>query len=133
MKKIIIYCLFIAGCHQPMQEKNTKISTADSIIANSTRTLKAADSVGKSSDTTTQTKINQTIEKIKYLNNQLVVSKNEVNNLRTVSSVVRVDTVFIESKKNFWGKTKIKTNIVSDSTITEISDSSIKITSDTVK
>jgi hypothetical protein len=43
--------------------------------------------------------------------------------LSTVKEKVRIDTVYIEKKKNFWGKEKTNTNVKSDSLVNESIDS----------
>jgi len=47
---------------------------------------------------------------------------NKVNNYRLKSLTVKKDTVFIETKKNFWGRTKTNVRVSSDSNTTEIVD-----------
>jgi predicted solute-binding protein len=47
--------------------------------------------------------------------NELKLSKENV--------IVRIDTVFIETKKNFWGKEKTSINVTSETKSTEIIDS----------
>ena len=41
---------------------------------------------------------------------------------------VRIDTVYIETKRNFWGKEKTTTSVKSDSTITSTIDSVLEKT-----
>lgn len=124
MRKLLIVTLLFLGCKET-ETKEINISTSiDSIINNSVNTLKMADSVGKVCDSTTQKKIEKTVEKIKNLNTELTTSKKEINKLNTLKSLVIHDTVYVEKEKNFWGKKKTKINIISDSVIIESSDSS---------
>jgi hypothetical protein len=68
----------------------------------------------------------QTAKKIDHAAEVIVHLKDEINVLKTVSTVekiqVRVDTVYIETKKNFWGKEKTNVSLRADSTVTEIVD-----------
>jgi hypothetical protein len=52
------------------------------------------------------------------------ISKNEV--LATEKIIYKIDTVYIETKKNFWGKEKTNTVVKSDSSITEKTDTITK-------
>lgn len=126
MKKLLLLSPFLFfGCkHSEIKQVNVP-SSIDSVLTKSMNTMKTADSVGKVCDSTTQVKIEKTVEKIKYLTTELVITKKEVNTLNNKKSLVVHDTVYIENEKNFWGKKKTKVNIVSDSTVTESSDSLI--------
>jgi hypothetical protein len=70
------------------------------------------------------------VTEIKYLNKEVEKFKTEKltleNKLKVVSEkiIYRIDTVFIETQKNFWGKKKTVTTVNSDSSIFEKLDSS---------
>jgi len=85
--------------------------------------------VQKKSDSTTKEQVIKVIREFKILTNEVEKFKTErlllekTMNVVSQKIVTRVDTVFIEVEKNFWGKKKTKTTVSSDSIISEISDS----------
>ena len=116
----LLYLLTLAalvGCtsHQPKIE--TDYEKIDSIIQNSESNIIRSDIVNRESERVITQKVNQTVAEIKNLKEEVKVAKATV---KTVT-VTRIDTVYVETKKNFWGKTKINTTVKSDST--EVIDS----------
>lgn len=129
MKKIILLLsLFLFSCSQKELSIETE-NVADTILLNSEKNLHVADTVTQKSDSLTRGKVNNIIKQIIYLSYEVEKYKTEKLTLEKQLKVVnekviyRVDTVFIETQKNFWGKKKTTTTINSDSSITESLDS----------
>ena len=126
MRKLLLLSFLFFGCNHSNVKQVKVSSSVDSIIYNSKNTMKMVDSIGKASDSSTKKKIQKTVEKIKYLTKELVITKNAVSTLTNKKNIIIHDTVYIESEKNFWGKKKTKVNIVSDSVQTESTDTLTK-------
>ena len=127
MKRILlITLLLLLGCSQePRQIDKVKIAAVDSILEHSYKTLVTAKVIEHRSDSVTKQTIVKVIREIKVLNNEVEKYK-EVSKLKTVAAdkiVYKIDTVYIETKKNFWGKEKTNTTIKSDSSVVEKIDS----------
>jgi hypothetical protein len=66
-------------------------------------------------DETKDKLIVSTTNKINQLSTENKLLKNDINELKSMISIVRIDTIYIhdtiqvKEKKNFWGKTKIDT------------------------
>ena len=115
MKKVLVFCaLVIAGCssEKVVDPIEVKIAEADSIIAHSQEVIEQAFIVNEKADSTVRVDVSKVVNEIKAMNL-------EVQNLKAIQKIekVRIDTVYIETKKNFWGKEKTKTTVVSDSTV----------------
>ncbi len=126
MRKILPF-LFLAfvSCND-VETNNSVTQTSgelDSIITKSSKTLQVSDTVQKKSDIATEKKVFKVVTQIKYLIKsveKLKIEKLElVRELKSSKENVRVDTVYIETKKNFWGKEKTTINVKSDSTVKE--------------
>jgi hypothetical protein len=102
-------------------------STADIALQKSAESVASAHRVSVKSDIATKKQITKVVFKIKYLTNEIVKFKTErltlISQLSTVKEKVRIDTVYIEKKKNFWGKEKTNTTVKSDSLVNEKVDS----------
>jgi PleD family two-component response regulator len=126
MRKILPF-LFLAfvSCND-VETNNSVTQTSgelDSIITKSSKTIQVSDTVQKKSDIATEKKVFKVVTQIKYLIKsveKLKIEKLElVRELKSSKENVRVDTVYIETKKNFWGKEKTTINVKSDSTVKE--------------
>lgn len=115
MRILGLLILLIVGCSSPEIENEDSYEKIDSIIHNSEINIIRSDSVNRESEKVITQKVNQTVAKIENLEEEVKVAKS------TVRTVTKIDTVYIETKKNFWGKTKVNTTIKSDST--EVVDS----------
>lgn len=131
MKKVIPFIIFLLiSCSKDVNlpSKNPN-SDLDSIMSNNLKTIEVSNRVQKSSDSATQKKVVKIVKEIKYLTNFVEVLKIENRNLTRELKIskesVRVDTVFIETKKNFWGKEKTTISVKVDSTSLENIDSTI--------
>jgi hypothetical protein len=131
MKKLQTLILFslLASCSQKIENENTQ-QVLDTLILNSEKHLLTVDTLGKKTDSITKDKVTKIVTEIKYLNKEVEKFKTEKltleNKLKVVSEkiIYRIDTVFIETQKNFWGKKKTVTTVNSDSSIFEKLDSS---------
>jgi|694.fasta_scaffold116206_3 hypothetical protein len=112
MKRILtpIILLTFLGCveQQTTIVQSQKMIEADKMLEKSKIGLDTALVIQHKSDLATKSIVNNII--------------NKVNSYRLKSLVVKRDTVFIETKKNFWGKTKTNVRVSSDSNTTEIVD-----------
>ena len=126
MRKILPF-LFLAFLSCNDFETNNSVPPTsdelDSIITKSSKTLQVSDTVQKKSDIATEQKVFKVVTQIKYLIKsveKLKIEKLElVRELKSSKENVRIDTVYIETKKNFWGKEKTTINVKSDSTVKE--------------
>lgn len=126
----MFFLLISCGNKEDNKIKNETIVVADSTIVNSRNHIMESDTIQRKSDSITQEKIVKVITNIKYLNN--TVKKLKIEKLQLSKQKVRVDTVFIETKKSFWGREKKTITTKSDSQNTETIDSTTTI-SDTIK
>jgi hypothetical protein len=126
MKYLILFC-FLVSCssvEEPPYEE-----PVDSVLIHSQENLEVSDSVQTKSDSVTKEYVVKVVKEIQFLNHEVERFNTErillekKMNVISQKVVTRVDTVFIEVEKNFWGKKKTKTTISSDSTISELSDS----------
>jgi hypothetical protein len=141
MKNIFfILCLFFISCNE--SETSQKIiDDVDSVLIRSEKSLMTSDSIHKISDSRTKETVVRVIKDFKYLTTEIEKYKTEriqlmnVQNLSTEKIIYKIDTVYIETKKNFWGKEKTSTSVKSDSTISQTIDTSIsnEIKIDTIK
>ena len=103
------------------------IVVADSTIVNSKNNIMVSDTVQKKSDSITEVKVVKVIKEIKYLTNtveKLKIEKLQLSKeLKVSKQNVRIDTVFIETKKSFWGKEKKTVKVKSDVSTEEVIDS----------
>jgi hypothetical protein len=127
MKKIIpLVILLLISCNKKEIKPTLPTNNVDSIISNSSRNIEISNAVQKTSDSATEKKVIKIVKEIQYLTNFVEVLKLEksslLRELKVSKENVRVDTVFIETKKNFWGKEKTTINIKTDSTSIESID-----------
>jgi hypothetical protein len=131
MKKLQILLLLsiLVSCSQNNQNENLEQQVVDTLLLNSEKNLMVVDTLDKKTDSITKEKVVKIVTEIKYLNREVEKFKTEKltleNKLKVVSEKViyRIDTVFIETQKNFWGKKKTVTSVNSDSTVLEKLDS----------
>jgi len=132
MKYILFFVIMFISCNVgtespvPTQESNT-----DSILKESMLHIDTAKIVSDKSDSAVKKDVIKVIREFKILNREIEKYKVRSLNTQQVVSTERIiyktDTVYIETKKNFWGKEKTKTSIKSDSSVNESTDSTIKI------
>lgn len=132
--------VFLFSC-SPKESNKTNdnlINSSDSVLVNSVNNIKICDTVQRVSDSITQDKVVKVITKIKYLNNtveKLKIEKLQLSReLKVSKQNVRIDTVFIETKKSFWGREKKTITTKSDTQNVETIDSTTtQKVSDTIK
>ena len=121
MKKLFILFLLFIGCSGPTNENNSidlQIQYVDSAISQSQKMFVILDSASKETDSIISFKVKKTTDKISSLEKQIDSYKTNTLQLMSTEKIVyRIDTVYIETKKNFWGKEKTSTKVKSDSSI----------------
>lgn len=127
MKKSLAFLLLaLVACNQP-KSVEAPDPQMDSLISRSNIALEEAEKVHKQSDSVSGKTVEKVIFKIKYLTNEVEKYKLEkimlTNALKISSEKVRIDTVYIEKRRNFWGKEKTTVNVKSDSLQVDITDS----------
>lgn len=121
---IVIATLLVAlglSCNEPEKIETPAIDAVDSVVILSQSRLDTATIINHRSDSAVKVVVKEKIREIKMLQKALV----EANNVHAVAAmpverivekiIYRVDTVYIETEKNFWGKKKTKVTVVSDS------------------
>jgi hypothetical protein len=131
MKRVtLLAILFILSCKNKESEVITEQpSKIDSIIEKSKNNFEVAALVSNKSDSATNKTIYKIIKEIGYLTTEVnnykkinLLSKEVVS---TEKIIYKIDTVYIETKKNFWGKEKTKTSVKSDSSVDMSIDTSV--------
>jgi hypothetical protein len=135
MRKLLFLILFFTACGDSSNTNMVNTSSIDSILINSKNNLDTAIIVNTKSDSVTKETVVKVVKEIKFLANEVEKYK-EINLLTsqrvaTEKIIYRIDTIYIETKKNFWGKEKTSTSIKSDSIINEKIDTTIKSVIDT--
>ena len=126
MKKLLlISLLFLFSCsNQKTEEINKEIIEIDTVLENSQKHFDTAITIYQQSDSAAKEKVTKIVKEISYLNNEVEKYK-EVLNKQTITTeklIYKIDTVYIETKKNFWGKEKTNTTIKSDSIVIKKTD-----------
>ena len=139
-KSILITGLFLFSCNN--LEKSVVIPVeVDSVLIKSQQNLITSDSIQKKSDSTTKEQVIKVIREFQILTNEVDKFKTErvqlmsLQNVNTEKVIYRIDTVYIEIEKNFWGKKKTTTSVKSDSSVSQNIDTSLsnEIKIDTTK
>ena len=133
MKKYVTLLLFLlVSCNNPKNDLQFEDiqNESDSVLMKSHEDIQFADTIQKKSDSITHEKVKKVVTQIKFFTTEIQKFKTErillLNELKVAKEnvIIKVDTVFIETKKNFWGKKKTVTTVNSDSSIVENLDSS---------
>jgi len=122
MKVVYLVGLLLAVSCSPNQSSikdstEQEYAEIDSIIQTSREHVMVNDSINKVSEEIISKKIDQTVYRIETLKEEVAEAK-----LAASRVVTKTDTIYIETKKNFWGKAKTTTSIKSDSTVEEVID-----------
>ena len=130
MKRVILIAsLFIISCTSKPKETTIETQAIDSVIQKSQHDLDSAEIISNKSDSVTKQTVTKVIHNIKLLTKEIERHKQiELLLKQTVATekiVYKIDTVYIETKKNFWGKEKTNTTIKSDSLVSEKIDTTI--------
>ncbi len=113
MKNLTLIMLLLVGCASPQIKNENNYEKIDSVIHNSEINIVRSDSVNRENEKSVAQKVDQVAQKIKILRQEIEIAKT------TTKTIYKIDTVYIETKKNFWGKEKTNTTVVSDSSVTE--------------
>jgi hypothetical protein len=110
MRKLLFLIVFFTACVDSSNTNMMDTSSIDSILINSKNNLDTAIIVNTKSDSITKETIVKVVKEIKFLTNEVEKYK-EINLLTsqkvaTEKIIYRVDTIYIETKKNFLGKGK---------------------------
>jgi hypothetical protein len=123
-KSFLILGLFLFSCTNTEESVVIPIET-DSVLLKSQQNLVTSDSIQKKSDSTTKEQVIKVIREFKVLTNEVEKFKTEriqlmsLQNVSTEKVIYRIDTVYIEVEKNFWGKKKTTTSVKSDSSVSQ--------------
>jgi hypothetical protein len=122
MKSLLLIFSFLtitATSINVIGSKEDKMITSDKefkqLMKDFNNTLDKNKKVQIKADETKDKIIISTTNKINQLSNENKLLKNDINELKSMISIVRIDTIYIhdtiqvKEKKNFWGKTKIDT------------------------
>lgn len=139
-KSLLIIGLFLFSCNNHEESVILPVEV-DSVLIKSQQNLVTSDSVQKKSDSTTKEQVIKVIREFKILTNEVDRFKTErvqlmsLQNVNTEKVIYRIDTVYIEVEKNFWGKKKTTTSVKSDSSVSQNIDTSLsnEIKIDTTK
>ena len=116
---IVVSTLFLISCgtNEPKESVPTKTDTlleqSDIVIKNAEGSAKKIDSVTN----VTSEKLNNNIEVLTKTIDNYKVESQKIKTTIKEKIVYKTDTVFIETKKNFWGKTKKNVTTTSDSSV----------------
>ena len=134
MKKYVtLLLLLFVSCNNPKNDLQFEDiqNESDSVLMKSHEDILTSDTIQRKSDSSTKVKVFKVVTQIKYLTKEVEKFKTErislMNELKLSKEnvIVRIDTVYIETKKNFWGKEKTSVNTKSETKSTEIIDSVI--------
>ncbi len=129
---ILILGLILFSCNNTEEVIVTPVEV-DSVLVKSQKNLITSDSVQKKSDSITKEQVIKVIREFKILTNEVEKFKTEkiqllsLQQVNTEKIIYKIDTVYIEVEKNFWGKRKVTTSIKSDSSSVVTEDSTIRI------
>jgi hypothetical protein len=129
-KSLLIIGLFLFSCNNHEESVILPVEI-DSVLIKSQQNLVTSDSVQKKSDSTTKEQVIKVIREFKILTNEVERFKTEkvqlmrLKNVSTEKVIYRIDTVYIEVEKNFWGKKKTTTSVKSDSSVSQNIDTSL--------
>jgi len=100
----------------PPAESAPTLDETDSLIAKAQQSAMELDAVTNE----TAEKVTGNVEKLTEL---VKVYETKTKTVKTAKQIVIHDTIYIEKKKNFWGKEKVNVSKSTDSTSTELIDS----------
>lgn len=131
----------LVSCSTSNKNEEIEMYVYDTVLINSQHRLDTVTAINQKSDSLTKDKVVKIVSTIKYLANEVEKYKTEqvqmlnTQNLVTEKIIYRVDTVYIETEKNFWGRKKTTKSVKSDSLVSEaVLDSSFstEILKDTI-
>lgn len=121
LKNTLIVCLLV-GCTTNTPTESPEATHTDSLIAVSDSVAASAAHSSQVLDSVTTATAEKVADNVKVLTNTITNYETKIKTATktiTVEKVIR-DTVYVETKKNFWGKTKKSVTTSSDSSINEL-------------
>lgn len=112
MKKLLtILVILFVSCSSKETVKDVPV-VLDTLISKSQLSIDSAVKINYKSDSTTKIFVVKKVKEISYLQNLVKAYEQKFNTIKTseVQTIYKVDTVYIETKKNFWGKSKVSTS-----------------------
>lgn len=120
---LFLCCILLISCSDEKKSKEVSDTTdkeVDSILYKSQINIVSSDSIIKKSDKAISKKVKETLVQIADLKEEVKETKSALEKVISNQKIIKVvDTIYIESKKNFWGKEKTSVKVISDSTILE--------------
>ena len=130
MKKIILLSLIFLGCASKDYTKTN--GKFDELMKQSDSSLVKSENINKELDSLSTVIVKETTERLDSLittvdsvSCEAQALKNELSKVTKVvreKIIYRTDTVFIEKRKNIWGKEKTNVHVNSDSLISNSED-----------
>lgn len=120
---LFLCCMLFISCNDVKKSKDISYTIdkeVDSIFYKSQINIVKSDSIIKKSDKAISNKVKETLVQITDLKEEVKETKSALEKAVSNPKIIKVvDTIYIESKKNFWGKEKTSVKVISDSTILE--------------
>ena len=126
---VCLYAYILTSCSRYEEKSQPEISAVDSVLIQSEKHVGTAEVVQKKSDSVTHKVVEKKVKELRFLHKLIEKYNTERTELTKERIIYKIDTVFIETEKNFWGKKKMKTSVKSDSSMTETVDSIVVIDS----
>jgi hypothetical protein len=114
---IILVMTSLLGCNQT--PKSVEFQSVDSVIKQSQSAFVDINENAKKTDSFITQKVIGVVTKIENLNQEVKELKTENTGLKKAALNVRVDTIYITEKKNFWGKTKTSVDSTQGKEVTD--------------
>ena len=114
---IILVMTSLLGCNQT--PKPVEFQSVDSVIKESQSAFVDINENAKKTDSFITQKVIGVVTKIENLNQEVKELKTENTGLKKAALNVRVDTIYITEKKNFWGKTKTSVDSTQGKEVTD--------------
>lgn len=111
----LVAILLVLSCSSKQTKEVVDYNQVDSIINSSQNTIVKNDSIHKESEKVITKTVQQVVSEIQTLKEEAKIAKGKT----TVLTITKIDTVYIEKKKNFWGKEKTAVTVKSDSSAVE--------------
>lgn len=133
--------LALVSCSTSNKNEESEMYVYDTVLINSQNRLDTVTAINQKSDSLTKEKVVRIVSTIRYLANEVEKYKTEqiqllnTQNVVTEKIIYKIDTVYIETEKNFWGRKKTTKSVKSDSLVSEsVLDSSFstEILKDTI-
>jgi len=121
LTNVLLACL-IAGCTKNSEVPTSVITTTDSLIAVSDSIAANAERSGQILDSVTTATTEKVTDNVQVLTNTITNYETKIKAATKTITVEKIihDTVYIETKKSFWGKTKTSVTTKSDSTLNQL-------------